>query len=171
MKVVSLSENGIELARLVKTNHLHYGAHWAFLHGRKDVVAFPLDEHVFRADMDISETQDYRLKSLIPENKFILGRGDGTDTGFLVLWKLSPVLQDRAHYSIYGYASLIAVGSDTDSIPCPVIHVTGPCNLLWFHTSDSCDSDPPILEAACDGQYWIVRYAHYDRIEPFYYGI
>jgi hypothetical protein len=90
--------------------------------------------------------------------------GHDTDTGFLVL---CPVFQDRVHYTFHGNARLITSGSALDSTSYPVIHVTGPCSIVWI---DSCDGDQ-LVEAACDGQYWTVRYAHYDRIEPFCYCI
>jgi hypothetical protein len=102
---------------------------------------------------------------LTEEDKSMLGRGDGTDTGFLVL---CPVFQDHVYYTVHGNARLIASGFDLDSISCPVIHVTGPCSIVW---SDSCDGDQLVMEAACDGRYWIVRPVNSDRIEPFYYGV
>jgi hypothetical protein len=167
MKVITLTTNGVEPARLVNTNYPQCGSYMSFMHGVSDVVIIPVFIH---------DGWNYNLVPLIPDdNKYVLIRNGNNSTAdeCLVLWYLSPdLLGDIDHaegdeeddspcptisYAVEGDAKTIATGYDADGCtPCPVIHVTGPCRLLWCR---AVCYEPliPIMEAVFDGKDWIVR--------------
>jgi hypothetical protein len=172
MKVITLTTNGVEPARLVNTNYPQCGSYMSFMHGVSDVVIIPVFIH---------DGWNYNITSLNPdENRFILIRNadDSTADEYLILWSLTPELfkdvdqvvegdEDddcdscpcpAISYAVEGDAKIIATGYDADGITtCPVIHVTGPCRLFWCRAADLCDNYQPFLEAVFDGNDWIVR--------------
>jgi hypothetical protein len=172
MKVITLTTNGVEPARLVNTNYPLCGSYMAFMHGISDVIIIPVFIH---------DGWNYNLVPLITdEDKFVLIRNGDNSTAndCLVLWYLSPdLLGDVDHaegdavdeeddydpcpcpaisYAVEGDAKIIATGYDADGCtPCPVIHVTGPCRLFWCRATY--ESLIPIMEAIFDGKEWTVR--------------
>jgi hypothetical protein len=151
----------------VGSNHSHCDTYLAFFHGVSNVIIIP----VYERDCYF-ETRNYRFIPLIPEedNMFLLTRSDDNDTAddYLVLWSLSPERFGDVSYAVESdgdrYARILAQGYDANGItPCPVVHVTGPCRLLWYRGYGEVrdgilyNDDPPIFEAIFDGKDWIVR--------------
>jgi hypothetical protein len=160
MKVVSLSPTGLEPARLVRMYHPHCGKHWAFLHGRRDALVFPLYERTFRADtVGFGEDQEYRLFPVLQGETHMLVRGDTmNDPGFLVLWSLVPDgVQGNASYAVEGSVCFLGEGSDAEEIPCPALHVVSPCRLMWYYRSTK--DELTVFDATFDGQDWTFRHS------------
>jgi hypothetical protein len=151
MKVISLSANGVKQASLVRLNHPNCGPHLAFLHGSCSIAVIP----VYELD-GFFETRNYRLMPLLEEDRFMLVRINDDDTAdeYLVLWDLSPELLGDVDYMIDGNAWTITEGYEADGTPCPVVHVNGPCRLLWYR---ALCHDSPIMEAVFDGKDWTVH--------------
>jgi hypothetical protein len=170
MKVITLSTNGIEPARLVNVNYSQCGSYMAFLHGVSDVIILPVFIH---------DGWNYNLVPLIPDdNKYVLIRNGDNSTAdeYLILWSLTPErfsdvsyavesddVEDECTpcpnvgYAVEGNGKTIAIGYDADGCtPCPVIHVTGPCRLLWGRAA-CYETFVPIMEAIFNGQDWTVR--------------
>ena len=166
MKVITVSMNGVELAKPVLTTHNTLGEYYRYEHGEsgrgRKLVFIPLNIRDFPVNVEYDwESIEFSIEKR-GHSFYLLNRGIHDNT-FLVIWSLSPGYRGSARYSLDGNAHVIAEGYEAQGqagrmggAPCPVVLVTGPAVLRWTRLGRIYGT-PPHWVAKFDGANWIVR--------------
>jgi hypothetical protein len=140
MKVISISTRGVQQVAATKTRAKNGAEYYALSHGEDGrgrwQIRLPLAAREFPAPTDAGEQ--------------------------LVLWHLSPGYRGGASFGVAGQATAVAVGEEAQGAAgrmggadCPVVLVTGPCQLSW-HRSGRLYGSEADWSAVFDGQDWTV---------------